>query len=118
MNVKSGLGKTFDKNLNIHISRYIQGLQIRTNTYFAEHYPNIGVPTFKGVVGKWYVKITKQTETGIGKLSDLSVHSFIDMANGDVLMAASWKAPAKHARGNVFTNNGQDGATIYGAKYL
>jgi len=27
---------------------------------------------------------------------------FIDLASGDILKAASWSRPAKHARGNVF----------------
>lgn len=31
-----------------------------------------------------------------------SVHCFIDRSNGDVLKAAGWKAPAKHARGNIY----------------
>jgi hypothetical protein len=30
-----------------------------------------------------------------------SVHAFVDKRNGDLLKAASWKAPAKGARGNV-----------------
>jgi hypothetical protein len=29
------------------------------------------------------------------------VHAFVDIANGDLLKAAGWKAPAKGARGNL-----------------
>ena len=32
-----------------------------------------------------------------------SVHSFVDLNNGNVYKAASWRAPAKHARGNVLS---------------
>lgn len=35
---------------------------------------------------------------------------------GDVMKAASYKVPAKHARGNIFS--GQDGMGAYGANYL
>ena len=31
-----------------------------------------------------------------------SCYCFVSMENGDVLMSAGWKAPAKHARGNIF----------------
>lgn len=51
--------------------------------------------------------------------SSRSVHCFVDLTNGDVLKAASWKTPAKHARGNVLSaDNGVGGLTAYGAKYL
>ena len=31
-----------------------------------------------------------------------SVYCFVDFSSGDVFKAASWKTPAKHARGNIF----------------
>lgn len=33
------------------------------------------------------------------------VHSFVNKATGEILKAASYKAPAKHARGNVFADD-------------
>jgi hypothetical protein len=45
-----------------------------------------------------------------------SVFCFIDRETGDVLKAAGWKRPAKHARGNIFT--GKDGITAYGGIYM
>ncbi len=48
-----------------------------------------------------------------------SVHSFVDLASGDVLMAAGWKAPAKHARGNIYDDrNGLGNIGPYGPAYL
>lgn len=47
------------------------------------------------------------------------VHSFIDLHNGDILKPASWKAPAKHARGNILDADG--GLKLigpYGPAYL
>lgn len=48
-----------------------------------------------------------------------SVHSFVDKTNGNVLKPASWKAPAKHARGNIYAaDNGLKNMGPYGPAYL
>jgi hypothetical protein len=48
-----------------------------------------------------------------------SVYCFVDKTNGNILKSASWKAPAKHARGNIFSeNNGLENMGPYGAAYL
>ena len=42
-----------------------------------------------------------------------------DYKQGDVLKPASWKTPAKHARGNIFdSTNGLGAAGKYGLAYL
>jgi hypothetical protein len=46
--------------------------------------------------GRKYTKIIMDTG------NQTSVWAFIDRSNGDVLKPASWKAPAKHPRGNVY----------------
>ncbi len=46
--------------------------------------------------GRKYTKIIMNT--GNQKM----VWGFIDRTNGDVLKAATWKAPAKHPRGNLY----------------
>lgn len=50
-----------------------------------------------------------------------SVHSFVDRGNGDILKAASWRAPAKHPRGSVLDKDfgmRRSGASCYGVRYL
>lgn len=48
--------------------------------------------------GKKYVRVVKTT------CNQRSVHSFVEIENGDVWKAASWKVPAKNIpRGNVTT---------------
>lgn len=73
--------------------------------------------------GKRYVKIVKYETPKEGKVdqytSGESVHCFVDSTNGDILKAASWKAPAKHARGNIFEpDGGRSGIDHYGGRYL
>ncbi len=67
--------------------------------------------------GGRYIKIVRQEHRN-GKYEDSSVHCFIDQ-NGDVLKAASWKSPAKHARGNILNpDNGLECMGPHGAAYL
>lgn len=62
--------------------------------------------------GKRYVRVIKTT-------SYREVYAFIDTANGDVLKPASWRTPAKHARGNIFDSNGSLGSLNgHGPAYL
>jgi hypothetical protein len=64
--------------------------------------------------GKKYIKIVSEDNTG-GR----SAWGFVNMGSGDVLKAASWAAPAKHARGNIFDEfNGLARVGPYGPNYL
>lgn len=48
-----------------------------------------------------------------------SVHSFVDKKTGDILKPASWNAPAKHARGNIFdADHGASALNGYHVRYL
>ncbi len=79
-----------------------------------DHYKSSGytatpLPTFKVIVGTRFLRVMR----------DNSAHAFIDRTNGDVLKPASWKAPAKHARGNIFNpDNGLSCMGEYGPAYL
>jgi len=55
--------------------------------------------TFEIQPGSKYLKVT-QTLGG----SNLSVHSFIEKATGNILKPATWKAPVKDARYNLFSD--------------
>lgn len=54
----------------------------------------------------------------VGDDGHRSAWGFIDMSNGDVLMSAGWKAPAKHARGNIFTHTPAQCCSWTGPNYL
>lgn len=68
--------------------------------------------------GKKYVRIVSTTVHSDGSNGQRSVHCFVNKENGDILMAATWKAPAKHPRGNIYQPNAMDAVTVHGAKYL
>ena len=96
-----------------------ENFQPAFETFFAgcvriyEEHCNIGGYTIRDKFtwsdGNRYVKVIR----GSG------VHCFVDKTNGDVLKPASWKAPAKHARGNIFdVKNGLDWMGPHGPAYL
>jgi hypothetical protein len=61
------------------------------------------------------IRVVEQDSEG----NHRSVFCFIRKEDGAVLKAAGWKAPAKHARGTIYTDNPQEyGVGVYGANYL
>ena len=73
------------------------------------NYPGLCPQVLKIRWGKRYAKIIQEG----------SVWAFVDMTTGDILKPASWKAPAKHARGNILDGKmGMGWMTPYGPAYL
>lgn len=65
--------------------------------------------------GRRYIRLVLVAEG----ISTRSAWGFVDKETGDVLKAASWKAPAKGSRGNIFKeDNGAEAITAYGIRYL
>lgn len=82
------------------------------------NYPTLPVPVLVVSHGKRYVKIIREERVN-GVVTDKSVHCFVDRTNGDVLKAAGWSRPAKHARGNIFNEDHGVGCMgPHGAAYL
>ena len=87
-------------------------------TLHSNHYKDGSLQyVLRATEGKRYIKIvTEQVGTAF---KGTTAWAFIDKNNGDVLKAASWSAPAKHARGNIFdSSNGMSKVGVYGPNYL
>ena len=54
--------------------------------------------------GKRYWKVVQSEIKGNETIHE-SVHAFIDVGTGNIYKPATWKAPAKHARYNIFQHN-------------
>jgi hypothetical protein len=69
--------------------------------------------------GRRYVRVIKaEYDAADGCIISSSAHCFIDKTNGNVLKAASWKAPAKGARGNIYDDDAGLGRMgPYGTEY-
>ena len=92
---------------------YINGLQDKTVTLPSE---------VVAVVGKKYVRLVRQYKIE-GNVDDTyrgrPAYGFIDIETGNVLKAASWAAPAKGIRGNIYNQDTYRTAfTEFGVAYL
>ena len=74
---------------------------------FNRSFPNLEIPVLSYTEGRKYCRI----------ILDRSVFGFINKETGDVLKAASWKAPAKTARGNLFDDNNGTGRVSFTGVY-
>jgi len=96
------------------ISLFAVEVQSLINGHYAERYALLPLPTVTVEWGRRYAKIIVIDRSR-------SVHSFVDRTNGDILKAATWAAPAKHARGSVLAATTADrlsAVSPYGANYL
>jgi len=98
------------------IAKFCQIMEHRRN----EHLKRLAPQSFKlqwhsvtPQYGQKYAKIAVKT------CGQTSIAAFVDLETGDIFKSASWRAPAKHKRGNVFSNQngaealGPDGYVIY-----
>lgn len=91
---------------------FLVGLNDMIERNHEAHFPSLKMPVLSLEEGSKLVRVVRDS-------GQKSVHCFIDKNNGDVLKAASWKAPAPHPRGNIYDpDNGMSAVGPYGAKYL
>lgn len=89
--------------------RWMATVIARSEIYMTTRFVTLPLPKFTIQDGKRYIRVFR----------DNSCYAFIDKTTGDVLMPASYKAPAKHPRGNIFgPDNGLDCTGPYGIAYL
>lgn len=101
--------KPMPKSFDEAFKSWLAGFQKISDDYMEAQFPSLSKPVFKAVNGIRYVKV----------IGGGSVKAFVDKQSGDVLKPASWKAPAKHARGNIFDKwNGLKMMGPYGPAYL
>jgi hypothetical protein len=107
------------KDIKKAIDMFMKGAQKLIDDDYKKNYTNLKPPILSIKKGGRYYKVIRKEQNGSGT----SVHAFIDAKEGptlgDVLKPASWKAPAKHARGNVFDGSwGLKYMSSYGPAYL
>ncbi len=91
------------------LKTWFDGVVKINHDHMKEQFSTLPLTKFTMTMGTRYVKVMR----------DNSAHAFVDRENGDVLKPASWRAPAKHARGNIFDDkNGLGSMNEYGPEYL
>lgn len=110
------------------LTKFVSAIKASSDADYAKNFASLTPCDFEVERGRNYDKIVKVRHTNHG--DSRSVHSFVvrratntkalgQTKVGDIHMAASWRAPAKHARGTIFTDDPADyGCNIYGANYL
>ena len=89
---------------------WFNACQEKISKYYQDCNYTLGNSKLIAQQGKKYIKINQESS---------GVWAFINADNGDVLKAASWKSPAKHARGNIFDEaNGLKFIGPHGPAYL
>ena len=114
-----------DNEIDAAIKAFVTEISDRTAVYDEKHYDSLWASairqghdrytTFGVNWGRKYAKIVSGTTTS-NSLG--SVFCFVNRENGDILKAAGWSAPAKHARGNVLRDDRLDAVGRYGANYM
>lgn len=110
------------------IIAFVAKLQKAKAENFAKTAPMLEVPKYVCERGTKYIAIDVITNPSqnFGRsvfcfiaAEDSTTKSLGSVKMGDVLKAAGYKAPAKHARGNIFnTDGGEAGVSLWGAIYL
>jgi len=92
------------------LERYVARLDELCVAYYEDRYDHVKAPEIRVEFGRKYAKVIRGG----------SVHTFIDLTNGNILKAASYKAPAPNGvRGNIFDDDcGMSCVGPFGALYV
>lgn len=94
---------TMQANYNVtteELDNFVAALSKRHNDGLRAAYPTctLNWEIVTAELGKRYARLVSSRPACP---DDRSAMGFIDLTNGDILKAAGWKTPAKHARGNI-----------------
>ena len=99
------------------INGYVEMVQGKMNDYWnLMNYTHAAPHNIYVEYGKKYARVVHADASGPSR----SVHTFVNMINGDILKSGGWKAPAPNGvRGNIFENDfGASVVNEFGASYL
>lgn len=106
------------------IEQFCEALEQAIVSHNAVHFPNLHEAEGVSVTaeyGRKYARIVRRNvQRTTGEEYGACVHCFVEISTGNILKAATWSAPAKHARGNISDPNMGIGTAVgvYGAAYL
>ena len=102
-------------DVQVRLDEYVVMVQSKIDSYWkAMDFTFSDPPVVTIEYGKKYARVVH--ENGVQR----SVHTFVNMINGDILKSGGWKTPAPNGvRGNIFANDfGASVVNEYGASYL
>lgn len=108
-------------NMTMIIRMYCNRLQDKLNVYYKQNYQTLKTPDIRLDVGTKFVKIVVGTSAyAFIALKDFETKGLGKVRQGDLMKPASWKAPTKHARGNIIEDMDKaiDNSGPHGVAYL
>ena len=102
-----------EKPADLDIFVFSLAVTERHQRYFEENYPSLELPTVEVSNGRKYARLF------VNRGNDSkSVWAFVNRETGEIFKPAGWSAPAKHARGNVFSEQGGMEAVTPGMPFI
>lgn len=101
------------------VEKYLEVIRKLTEGYHGSMKFDLKLPTIVAKYGSRYVAVIVTENWNLGQPSR-RIHSFVDIKNGNILKAATFRAPARNGvRGNIFSADvGRSVIDWHGAKYL
>ena len=103
------------------LNEYVAMVQGKMNAYWERQGFTFAPPdTITVEMGRKNAKIVSVSQKALYMSEGKSVHSFVNMENGDILKAGSWKAPQVNGvRGNISAEDrGASVVNEHGANYI
>ena len=101
---------------NPAVSEFIKKVNTDIDVYYAKNLSNLTPTHLMLEVGNKFLRLWQGTSCwGFISRVDGDLKG-APIKKGDLLKAASWKAPAKHARGNIMDGTAKYG--VYGPSYI
>lgn len=98
------------------VAAFIEDVNTNITAYYKQQLPNLTPELLKVDVGSKYIRLWKGTSCwGFISRVDGDLKG-APIRKGDLLKPATWKAPAKHARGNIMDGTAKWG--VYGPEYI
>ena len=124
--IESSVLKESEKDYEKTLALFVKAVQKMTDQHFKKMHPNLSPNKITVTRGQKFDRIvtTRCGRDGKPMDSGAGVYCFIQKVAsasgqiGDILKAASWKTPAKHSRGNIFSSEILKGVNAYGANYM
>ena len=116
-NMKAVMAPTDCDGGKSRLEMYMDMLQWKMDEYFkVNSFTFSDPPKFRADLGNKYARVIKVDQLNGSR----SVHTFVNLDNGDILKSGGWKAPAPNGvRGNIFdTDLGESVVNEQGANYL
>jgi|6_EtaG_2_1085325.scaffolds.fasta_scaffold118626_3 hypothetical protein len=116
-NVKAVMAPTDADDGKSRLEMYMDMVQWKNDQYFkVNEFKFSDPPKVRADIGSKYARVVKVDQLNGSR----SVHTFVNLDNGDILKSGGWKAPAPNGvRGNIFeTDLGASVVNEMGANYL